>query len=870
MFWRRRSSKDFAEEIKSHLELETDDLRREGFSQDEARRRARVEFGSVQSVEERFHTRHRVVWLDNFLRDIKFALRQLLKNPGFAATAVLVLALGIGASVAIFAFVDAALIRPLPYADPTRLVHVTEKETGISRVNISYLDYLDWKRLNNVLSSMDVFGGWNLLLSTPTGTESVPAVRVSTAFFGTLGIVPALGRDFYPAEQVSGGPHVVMLSYGSWERRFGLREDIIGTSVRLDGVSYSVIGVLPKGFQFALTQPAEFWAPLQPANHCEGHRDCHNLYAVGRLKDGVSVQAALANLQSIAQQLERQYPDTNHGRGASVMPLSEAVVGEIRPILLMLLAGAGLLLLIACVNVSGLLVAHTEHRRREIAVRGALGASRTRIAAQLLTEGMVLVIAGALAGLLFAAGAMQILTLLISKQLMAGMPWLLGARLSTHELEFAAMLVLLAAILLSIMPILHLLSCDVREALTDSGRAMAGSLWRRVGRRLVVIELATTVVLLSAAGLLGKSLYLLLHVDVGFQTDHLATLIVRLPDSAFPTDPQQAAFARSVIDRTENLPGVRAAAITTRLPVTCGCDSDWLRIVGRPYDGGHITVNERHVSSGFFATLHTRLLTGRYFTDAEDSTKPRVVIINHTFARQFFPGEDPVGKTLGDPTLSPSSLRQIVGVIADFKDGSLDENTQEPAEYLPFNQNPASGFNLVVRTAQDERTILSLLAATIHELNKDVGVEQGSTMNDVINDSPTTNLHRTTAYLVGGFAALALLLSAVGIYGTIAYSVSRRTREIGVRMALGAHRSTVHRMVLADASRLAAIGIASGLVGSIAAARLLRGLLFGVHAWDLSTLAAVVAVLGIVTLVASYVPARRAASVNPVDALRNE
>jgi macrolide transport system ATP-binding/permease protein len=868
MFWRRRSSKDFAEEIKSHLELETDDLRREGFSQDEARRRARVEFGSIQSAEERFHTRHCVVWLDNFLRDMKFAIRQLLKNPGFAATAVLVLALGIGASVAIFAFVDAALIRPLPYANPTRLVHVTEKEAGISRVNISYLDYLDWKRLNNVLSSMDVFGGGNLLLSTPTGTESVPAVRVSTGFFGTLGIAPALGRDFYPAEQLPGGPHVVMLSYGSWERRFGLREDIIGTSVRLDGVSYFVIGVLPKDFQFALTQPAEFWTPLQPANDCEKHRDCHNLYAVGRLKDGVAVQAALANLQSIAQQLERRYPDTNQGRGASVMPLSEAVVGEIRPILLMLLAGAGLLLLIACVNVSGLLVAHTEHRRREIAVRGALGASRTRIAAQLLTEGMVLVIAGALAGLLFAAGAMQILTLLISKQLMARMPWLLGASLSTHELEFAAMLMLLAAILFSIMPILHLLSCDVREALTDGGRAMAGSLWRRMGRRLVVIELATTVVLLSAAGLLGKSLYLLLHVDVGFQTDHLATLVVRLPDSAFPTD--RAAFARSVIDRAENLPGVRSAAITTRLPVTCGCDSDWLRIVGRPYDGGHITANERQVSSGFFATLHTRLLTGRYFTDAEDATKPSVVIINRAFARQFFPGEDPVGKTLGDPTLSASSLRQIVGVIADFKDGSLDENRQEPAEYLPFNQNPASGFNLVVRTAQDERTILPLLAATIHELNKDVGVEQGSTMNDVINDSPTANLHRTTAYLVGGFAALAVLLSAVGLYGTVAYSVSRRTREIGVRMALGAQRSTVHRMVLADASRLAAIGIASGLVGSIAAARLLRGLLFGVRAWDFSTLAAVVAVLGIVTLVACYVPARRAASVNPVDALRNE
>jgi predicted permease len=870
MFWRRRSSKDFAEEIKAHLELEADELRGEGLSEDEARRRARVEFGNVQGAEERFHMRNRLVWLDNCLRDTRFATRQLFKNPGFATTAVLVLALGIGASVAIFGFVDAALIRPLPYADPARLVHVTEREVAIPRVNISYMDYSDWKRLNTVLSSMEVFSGWNLLLSTPTGTEPVPAVRVSAGFFRTLGVAPALGRDFYPSEQVPGGPKVVMLSYGTWERRFGLRNDVIGTSVRLDGVSYSVIGVLPRGFEFALAQSADFWTVMQPVSDCEKRRDCHDLYAVGRLKDGISVQAALANMQSIAQQLERQYPDTNHGRGASVMPLSEAIVGDIRPILLILLAGAGLLLLIACVNVSSLLVVHAEHRKREIAVRGALGASRTRIAAQLMTEGMVLVIAGGLAGVLFAAGAMQVLTLLISKQVIARMPYLLGARLSTHELEFAGILVLLAAILFSVTPILHLLSCDVREALTDGGRAVASGLWRRMGRRLVVIELATTVVLLSAAGLLGKSLYRLLHVDVGFQTDHLATSIVRLPDSVFSSDAQQAAFVRSLIDRVEKLPGVRAAAITSTLPVTCNCNTDWLRIVGRPYNGGHITANERHVSSGFFATLHTRLLAGRYFIDAEDGSKPRVVLINRAFARAYFPGENPVGKTLGDPTLSPSSLKQIVGIIDDFKDGSLDDEKQMPAEYIPFNQNPTSAFNLVVRTEQDERSILPVLAATIHQLNGDVGVEQGSTMSDVINDSQTANLHRSTAYLVGGFAALALVLSAVGLYGVIAYSVSRRTREIGVRMALGAHRSSVHRMVLRDASRLAAIGIASGLICSLGASRLLRGLLFGVRPWDLSTLMAVVTVLSIAALAASYIPARRAASVNPADALRNE
>jgi macrolide transport system ATP-binding/permease protein len=870
MFWRRRSSNDFAEEIKSHLELEAEELRREGFSEDEARRRARVEFGSVQAARERFSVRNRAVWLENFVRDARFAVRQLLKNPGFSVTAIVVLALGIGATTAIFAFVDAALIKPLPYAAPARLVRITEREAAIPLVNISYLDYLDWNRLNTVLSSMDVFSGQNLLLRTPTGTEPVPAVQVSSGFFRTLGVNPALGRDFYPSEQVPGGPKVVMLSYGAWERRFGRREDVIGTPVMLNGASYSVIGVLPRGFEFALAQSADFWTALQPVSDCEKHRDCHNLYGVGRLKDGVSVQTALANMQSIAQQLERQYPDTNHGRGASVMPLSEAIIGEIRPILLILLAGAGLLLLIACVNVSSLLMVHAERRKREIAVREALGASRSRIAAQLITEVMVLVIAGGLGGLLFAGGAMQVLTLLIAKQaVMTRMPYLLGARLSTHELELAGLLLLLAGIFFSVTPIVHVLTSEVREALTEGGRAASGRFWRHMGKRLVVIELATTVVLLSAAGLLGKSLYRLLHVDVGFQTDHLATLMVRLPQSTFATDAQQVAFGRSLIDRVEHLPGVRSAAATSMLPATCTCNSDWLRIVGRPYNGEHITANERHVSSDFFTTIHATLQAGRYFTDAEDASKPKVVLINRTFAREYFPGEDAVGKILGDPALSPSSLKQIVGVVDDFKDGALDEQ-QLPSEYIPFNQNPTSEFNLVVRTAQDERSILPLLAATVHELNKDVGVEDGSTMSEVINDSPTANLHRTTAYLVGGFAALALLLSAVGLYGVIAYSVSQRTREIGVRMALGAHRSSVHRMVLGDASRLAAIGIVCGMVSSLAAARLLRGLLFGVRAWDISTFAAVITVLGSAALLASYVPARRAASVNPVDALRTD
>jgi predicted permease len=869
MFKHKRSVEDFAEEIKAHLELEADELEREGVSEDDARRRAKVEFGNAQAARERFYLRSRVEWLDNLVRDIRFAFRQLLKNPGFSFAAIAVLALGIGACVAVFAFVDAALIKPLPYADPQRLVHVTESEVAFPKVNLSYLDYLDWKRLNTVLSSMDAFTGWDALLSTPTGTEPVPTERVSAGFFRTLGVAPALGRDFHPGEDSLSAANVVVISYGFWQRQFGGRKDVIGQTVKLSGVLHTVIGVLPKDFEFALGNNPEIWAAMKPDSDCEKHRDCHNLYAVGRLKHGVSVQTALANMQSIARQLENQYPDTNRDRGASVMLLSKMIVGEIRPILLLLLSGAGLLLWIACVNVSSLLVVRSESRKREMAVRGALGASRGRLACQFVTEGMVLVGGGVLAGLAFAAGAMRILSRLISKEMIAKMPFFQRLGPNLHVLTFAAALTLLAATLFSITPILQLLSYDIRDGLTEGGRAAAGTLWRRIGGRLVVIELATTMVLLTGAGLLGKSLYRLLHVDIGFQVDHLATLHVRLPGTQFPGDPEQVAFTRRLLDRVESLPGVRAAGVTSLLPASCSCNTDWVRIAGRPFNGNHITVNERDVSAGFFSTLHTKLLAGRYFTDAEDASKPRVVVINHAFARKYFPGEDPVDKQLGDPTLSPSSMKQIVGVVEDFKDGALDDE-QWPAVYYPFNQNASSGYVMIVRTSQEEHTILPALTAAIHQLNMDVGVEQGSSMSDQINDSQTAYFHRSTAYLVGAFAALALVLSAVGLYGVIAYSVSQRTREIGVRMALGAQRWSVHRMVLLEAAWLTAAGIAIGVVCSLAFGGLLRGLLFGVRAWDLPTLATVAIVLGLLALFASYIPAHRAASVNPVAALRAE
>jgi predicted permease len=409
----------------------------------------------------------------------------------------------------------------------------------------------------------------------------------------------------------------------------------------------------------------------------------------------------------------------------------------------------------------------------------------------------------------------------------------------------------------------------MRDGLTEAGRGSAGTLWRRMGANLVVIELATAVVLLTGAGLLGKSLYQLLHLELGFQADHLATITLGLPEGKFSKDEQVVAFTRQVVERVSSLPGVQSAAVTSVLPVSCNCNTDWIRFVGRPYNGIHNEVNEREVSPDFFTTLHAKLLRGRYFTEADDATKSQVIIVNRAFAEKYFPGENPIGKKLGNTELTPKSIREIVGVVDDFKDASLDER-QWPAEYQAFNQNPDSYFSLMVRTSQVEQTVLPLLASTIHKVSPDAAVEEGTTMTQRINDSQTAYLHRTAAYLVGGFAALALLLGVVGLYGVIAYSVSQRTREIGVRMALGAQRSSVYQLIFKDAGRLIAVGIVLGLAGSVGTAMLMRKLLFGVQAWDATTLLGVAVVLAASALLASYFPARRAASVNPVDALRAE
>jgi predicted permease len=802
-------------------------------------------------------------------QDIRYALRQLRKTPGFAFTSILILAMGVCASVSIFGFVDAALIKPLPYPNPTRLVDVTESAPMFPRADLSYPDYLDWKRLNQVFSSMDIYSGTGYLLRTPTGTEPVPATRVSDGFFRTLQITPVLGRDFYAGEDLPAAPKTVMLSNATWQKRFGGRKDVIGETVTLSGVPFTITGVLPETFQFAPRGNSEFWTTLHASDSCSLRRSCHPFNGIGRLKDGVSVETARANMKAIARQLELQYPADNRDQGAFVAPLSDVIVKDIRPILFLLLGGAGLLLLIACVNVSSLLLVRSESRRREIAVRGALGASRIRLIRQFTAEGLVLVAAGSIVGVATAQLVIQILMRLISKDMMAGMPYLTGLGLNLHVLAFAVAISLGATVLFSITPTLRLPLTKIREDLNEGGRGYAGTLWRRLGANLVVVELAIAVVLLVGAGLLGKSFYHLLHVEIGFRPDHLATLSVALSKTTYEKDEQQVAVTQQIVSRIASLPGVESVGITNVLPVSFNGNTTWIRIVGRAYNGEHNEVNERDTSSALFTTIRAQLLRGRYFTEADDASKPRVAIINKTLARQYFPGEDPIGKKIGDTDLSPKSIAEIVGVVDDVKDGSLDAPIW-PAIYYASNQDPDTYFSLVVRTSQAEASVLPSLVAAVHGIDPGIGTMDEATMAGRIDNSPAAYLHRSSAGLVGGFAFLALLLGVIGLYGVIAYSVSQRTREIGVRMALGAQRASVYQLIMREAAWLTGVGIVVGLVCSVGAATLIRGLLFGVRSWDVATLGVVAVTLAISALLASYIPARKAAQVDPMVALRYE
>jgi len=566
---RDRFHRELDEEMTFHRAQAEEQFRAEGMTARDARRAAARQFGNAARLRERSSE---VIGfrVETVAQDLRYALRQLRRNPGFAVTAIVVLALGIAASVAIFGFVDAALIKPLPYANPTRLAMLFESIPLGPRFHLSYPDYLDWKMRNKSFQSLEVFEGSGFILKTPEGVEQVDAARVSAGFFRTLGVVPILGRDFYSGEDAPEKPRTILLTYAAWHKRYGGRSDVLGQVIMLDGNPSTIIGVLPPNFHFAPVEPAEFWATEHADDDCEKNRGCHNLFGVARLKDGLTSAAALADIKAIAEQLAKEYPDTNHDQVGFMLPLAEVIVGDIRPVLQVLLGGACLLLLIASVNVASLLLVRSESRRREIAVRGALGASAGRLVRQFVTEGLLLAAVGCAVGVSAGVETMRSLTKLVPSEILATMPYLQGLGLNFRVAAFAVCICVITGLLFALTPTFRLSLTEVRQGLTEGGRSSAGTLWKRFGVNLVVIEIATAMVLLVAAGLLGKSLYRLLHASSGLEPDHLATLQVGAVGQRYAKDSAVVGLERQILTKAGSLPGVRSAAITNRLPLGDG------------------------------------------------------------------------------------------------------------------------------------------------------------------------------------------------------------------------------------------------------------------------------------------------------------
>ena len=865
---------DIDREMRSHLALQVEANIKAGMSPQEAREHALRSFGNVnRAIDAAYDVKSGGV-IETLLQDIRYGLRMLAKHKAFTSIAVVTLALGIGANTAIFSVVNELLLRPLHYRDAERIVTVWEvTPEGRHQNSTSRANYRSWRDQNKSFQYMAAFSDQRLNLTGTGDPEELSVQFVTPDFFKILGVDPLLGRTFLPEDDKAEQSPVAVLGYGLWQRRFGGQASLVGEPITLNGLKYTVIGVMPQGFQFHIKQrsgtgrPAELWTllpmPVGPGANERGRF----LGTVTRLKDGVSVEQAAAELRMIHARLSDEAPEFNKNYSAEALPLREQLFGNVRRPLWLMLGAVGFVLLIACANVANLLLSLATSREKEIAVRAALGARRTRIVRQLLTESLLLAAIGSMLGLGFAWLGIKALVAISPRDLMS----LQTVGLNLTVLAWTLGVSILTGIIFGLAPALHISRLNLNDSLKEGGKSESGQASgnRRLRNALVVSEIALAVVLLASAGLLIRSFLRLQQVDRGFNTDNVLTMVIRLPDS-YREDPPVINFFAQALERVRRLPTVRSAGMINYLPLYGGLGSSTgFKILGRPEPppGQGPSTDVRVVDSGYFTTLGIPLLRGRNFSDAEQREPKHVLLINEALARQYFSDQDPIGQRLDVLMFDQPTPAEIIGVVGNVRYDSLVDEAP-PAVYFPHPDLTYSLMTLVIRTDGEPTAIFPAVQSEIRSLDPNQPISDVRTMNQVMSEWVSRS--RFNTLLLGLFAGLATLLSAVGIFGVMNYSVALRTRELGLRLAVGAQPRQVLLLVLKQGLTLTIVGVVLGLAAAFALTRLLSGLLFGVGTFDATTFATISLLLIVVSLLACYLPARRAMRIDPLSALRYE
>jgi predicted permease len=807
--------------------------------------------------------------MDRLLQDLRYALRIMLRNPGFTAVTVLALAVGIGANTAIFSVTYAALAKSMPFADPDRLVDISmTKLGGVQNMEASYPNFVDWREQAKSFSIMGGYARNGVLLSRNGESQPLDSAAVTGNFFETLQIAPAKGRLFRAGEELSGDKTIV-LSHALWERVFG-GASVVGSTVTIDGEPSEIVGILPPSFQFRPLGTPQLFVLIPNKGPMVTRRNLHWIHAVARLKPGVTLDQAQSEMNAISNALAGQYATTNADTSARVQALREVVVGDIRPILLVLMAAVGFVLLIACVNVANLLLTRANIRQREIAIRTAVGATRSDLIRQLLTESVLLACIGGAAGVVLALWGVHALLSRIPADVINTMPYLRTVSVGRGPLLFTASVSIIAGILFGLAPAWKISGDAPHEVLKESG-TLGGSTRNRVGLALVTAQVSLSIVLLIGAGLMIKSLVRMLSTDPGFRVENLLTVRTFLPSPKYDKKEVTVQAAHDLQDLLKRLPGVVDAGYSNIIALQGG-NTARMQAEGAPAQsaGEQPEGNVRDVGPNYFSVLGARLRYGRYFTEADNDKAPQVVIINRSLAKLLFGTEDAVGRRLRYTYRPEEKYREVVGVIANVQeDGGLDA-AEKPAIYEPFAQSPASSIDLAVRTSGDPKLSVSAARSAVRAVDPTIAVLRIEPLTDSIENSYPTFLRRYPAMLASTFGSVALVLAMVGLYGMISYSVSRRTREIGIRMALGAQKGDVLRLFVGEGARVTGIGVLIGLVLAFIVARVISGLLFGVRPGDPETFVVSAALLAMMALIAVAVPAYRASRVDPNDALRHE